>query len=153
MSDIFKKNIKDWIHLDNELKLLNERVKKLRDKRNKIHNDIIRYVLFILIPFLVFLVSKLFFFKINIKTFLKRFKIDNQKIHVEKKIYYLFFILLGYIVFEFFSLNFPLHKIDIYHEGQRLSSAYKSLLDDSLWSGSYVTVGIIYETIGTSDVL
>ena len=44
MSDIFKKNIKDWIHLDNELKLLNEQVKKLRDKRNKIHNDIIRYV-------------------------------------------------------------------------------------------------------------
>jgi uncharacterized coiled-coil DUF342 family protein len=44
MSDIFKKNIKDWIHLDNELKLLNEQVKELRDKRNDIHNDIIRYV-------------------------------------------------------------------------------------------------------------
>ena len=44
MSDIFKKNIKEWISLDNELKLLNEQVKKLRDKRNKIHNDIIMYV-------------------------------------------------------------------------------------------------------------
>ena len=44
MSDIFKKNIKDWIHLDNELKLLNEQVKELRNKRNDIHNDIIRYV-------------------------------------------------------------------------------------------------------------
>ncbi len=115
-------------------------------------NDIIRYVLFISIPFLAFLVSKLFFFKINIQDFLKSFKIDDQKFHVEKKIYYLFFILLGYIIFEFFSLNFPLHKIDIYHEGQRLSSAYKSLIDNSLWSGSYVTVGIIYETIATKFI-
>ena len=44
MSDIFKKNVKEWISLDNELRLLNEQVKELRDKRNDIHNDIIRYV-------------------------------------------------------------------------------------------------------------
>ena len=28
-----------------------------------------------------------------------------------------------------------------------LSSAYKYYLDGSLWSGSYVTIGIFYETI------
>ena len=44
MSDIFKKNIKDWVSLDNELRLLNEHVKELRDKRNSINEDIIRYV-------------------------------------------------------------------------------------------------------------
>tara|TARA_A100001015_G_C14923952_1_gene685463 strand:+ start:169 stop:519 length:351 start_codon:yes stop_codon:yes gene_type:complete len=44
MSDIFKKNIKEWVSLDNELRILNEQVKELRDKRNNIHDDIIRYV-------------------------------------------------------------------------------------------------------------
>jgi len=33
------------------------------------------------------------------------------------------------------------------HEGQQVSSAFKSSQDGSLWSGSYVTVGIFYETI------
>ena len=44
MSDIFKENIKEWISLDNEIRILSEQVKELRDKRNEIHNDIIRYV-------------------------------------------------------------------------------------------------------------
>ena len=44
MSDIFKKNIKEWVSLDNELRLLNEHVKEIRDKRNSINEDIIRYV-------------------------------------------------------------------------------------------------------------
>ena len=57
-----------------------------------------------------------------------------------------------YLATEFLSLTFSTHPIDIYHEGQRLSSAFKSLLDDSLWSGSYVTIGIIYETIGTKFI-
>ena len=33
-----------WISLDNEIRILSEQVKELRDKRNEIHNDIIRYV-------------------------------------------------------------------------------------------------------------
>ncbi len=44
MSDIFKKNIKQWNSLNNEIKLLNKQLKEVRNKRNEIHNDIIRYV-------------------------------------------------------------------------------------------------------------
>ena len=50
------------------------------------------------------------------------------------------------------SVNFPLHTLDFLHEGQVLSSAYKSLLDNSLWSGSYVTVGIFYETLSSKFI-
>ena len=35
--------IKDWMQLDNQLKLLNEKVKELRDKKNTVHNRIIDY--------------------------------------------------------------------------------------------------------------
>ena len=45
MSDIFKKNIKQWNSLNNEIKLLNKQLKEVRNKRNEIHNDIIRYCL------------------------------------------------------------------------------------------------------------
>ena len=37
--------------------------------------------------------------------------------------------------------------MDIYHEGQRLSSAFKFQKNSTLWSENFVTVGIIYETI------
>jgi hypothetical protein len=44
MSDIFKTNIKEWVSVDNELRILTEHVKELRDKRNEVNNNIIRYV-------------------------------------------------------------------------------------------------------------
>ena len=44
MSDIFKNNIKEWVSVDNELRILTEHIKELRDKRNKVNNNIIRYV-------------------------------------------------------------------------------------------------------------
>ena len=57
-----------------------------------------------------------------------------------------FLILIPFFL-EFLSVSFPVHKLDSFHEGQKLSSAYKSSLDGSLWSGSFVTIGIFFETI------
>ena len=54
------------------------------------------------------------------------------------------------IVFEFLSSSFPIHKIDSYHDGQKLSSAYKYFTTGSLWSGSYITVGVFYEILSPS---
>ena len=49
------------------------------------------------------------------------------------------------------KINFDVtvSKLDLFHEGQKLSSAYKSYLDGSLWSGSYVTISIFYETLSS----
>ena len=44
MSDIFKNNIKEWVSVDNEIRLLTEHIKELREKKNKVNNNIIRYV-------------------------------------------------------------------------------------------------------------
>ena len=78
-------------------------------------------------------------------------KIKDESYNSEKRSIFTIFLII-YLATEFLSLTFSTHLIDIYHEGQRLSSAFKSLLDDSLWSGSYVTIGIIYETIGTKFI-
>ena len=45
-----------------------------------------------------------------------------------------------------------MNKMDLYHEGQRLSAAFKNTLDGSLWSGSYVVVSIFHEIIGTKMI-
>ena len=49
-------------------------------------------------------------------------------------------------IVQFFSVPIEIF-LDVYHDGQKISSAFKSSIDGSLWSGSYVTVGIFYETL------
>ena len=44
MSDIFKEHIKEWVNLDNKLRDLTENVKELREKRNHVNDNIIRYI-------------------------------------------------------------------------------------------------------------
>ena len=120
---------------------------------NKHHalNDPLRFIFFILFPILVYLFFKFFIEK-------KKIDFDNLKfnsVQNEKGINNLFILNLILIVFlflEFFSIEFPLNKIDIYHEGQKLSAPFKSLIDEKLWSGSFVTTGIINENLGVKFI-
>ena len=112
-------------------------------------NDILRYLCFILIPVIIYFFTKLFFEKQTFNSFLSNFKIKRINYNQDITINIFLLILVIFLIFEFLSLNFPSSKIDIFHDGQRLSSAFKSKIDGSLWSGSYVSVGIIYETLGT----
>ncbi len=123
--------------------------------KNNYHglNDILRYLIFLIIPTTTILSFKYFtnkdFFS-ELSFFLNN--ASNNKF-VNKKNTYLnviYFIIISFLFLSLFSTNFPTYLIDSYHEGQRMSSAYKSLLDNSLWSGSYITVGIFYETLSSS---
>ena len=114
-------------------------------------NDILRYLFFLSLPCLVFIsykfFSQKFFFK-NISDFLIN---SNKEVVETKKTLLLFFLLFIFLlVIEFLSITFPIYGVDSFHDGQKLSSAYKHYTEGSLWSGSYVTVGIFYETLSTS---
>ncbi len=116
-------------------------------------NEIFRYAIFIFFPTSTYLICK-FFFEKNYFDKIKFFFITKKE-NFSKKVSYLniyFSIIILIVLLEFLSINFPNHLIDIYHEGQKLSSAYKSFLDGSLWSGSYITVGIFYETLSSKIV-
>ena len=116
-------------------------------------NDILRYLTFILFPFLIFLSLQFFYNKISFDKFFLQLKITEDIYYKELRLLNLILFLLLFLVFlEFFSISFTLDKLDLFHEGQRLSSAYKSLIDNSLWSGSYVTVGIFYETLSAKFI-
>ena len=113
-------------------------------------NDPLKYLVLILFPSITFLLCKIFIEKKKLKNFYLFFfnkqkleNIDNKRLNL---FFSIFFILL---IIEFFSLDFSYHKLDIFHSGQKLNSAFKSLIDNSLWSGSYVTSGVFIEIINT----
>ena len=113
-------------------------------------NDIVRYLSFILLPILAYILTKIYFgfnLRIPIRNFLYNktyFKNPKDKVSPIFLLIILFLILL-----EFLSISFPEYKLDSFHEGQKLSSAFKSFLDNSLWSGSFVTIGIFFETLSS----
>jgi hypothetical protein len=110
-------------------------------------NDIIRYLLFILVPIFSHCLYKSYYEKNFLKKLLFNLKTGNKKYFFEKKLLYIFVVVFFLLILEFFSNPLSIEKVDLFHAGQKLSSAFKSSIDNSLWSGSYVTVGIIYETL------
>mgnify|MGYP001166889945 CR=1 FL=1 len=123
------------------------------DNQFNAFNEIFRYAIFIFFPTSTYLICK-FFFEKNYFDKIKFFFITKKE-NFSKKVSFLniyFSIIILIVLLEFLSINFPNHLIDIYHEGQKLSSAYKSFLDGSLWSGSYITVGIFYETLSSKII-
>ena len=114
-------------------------------------NDVIRILTFIFIPLIFYLISKTIIYKENF--FLKlsnAFKLNNdlnKKQNIDFFLLILLLINILLIFFNFLSLEFPMHQMDIYHEGQKTSSSINFLNNNKLWSKNYITVGIIYETI------
>ena len=111
-------------------------------------NDPIKFLIFIFFPLTTFFSLKLILDKKKIITIFHSFKIDNKTVTIKSISLVILLIFILILIFEFLSNEFPYHKLDIFHSGQRLSAAYKSYLDNSLWSGSYITSGIITEVLG-----
>ena len=116
-------------------------------------NDVIRYIVFVILPLLTFIVVK-FFYNKNFFNQISFFFENEHNLNRSENSTYLISLLIIFLflIFNFLSLEFPTQKMDTFHEGQTLSSAYKSLIDNSLWSGSYVTVGIFYETLSSKFI-
>jgi len=113
-------------------------------------NDVTRYIVFVILPLLTFFIIK-FLFNKNFFYQISFFFEKEQNLYNSFNLTRLttLSIIFLFLFFNFLSLDFPTQNIDSYHEGQTLSSAYKSLMDNSLWSGSYITVGIFYETLSS----
>ena len=108
-------------------------------------NDPIRYLVFISLPLLTWLIGYIYFYNNKFDKFFYNFK--NSEIFLSKKnnfTNFTFVLIIFFLILEFLSLNFPINKLDLVHDGQQLSSAYRNYLDNSLWSNSYVIVGIFH---------
>ena len=111
-------------------------------------NDILRYIVFIFLPLSTWIVFYILIYKKKFDKFIYNFN-NKENFFIEKNNHtkFIFLLILSFTILEFLSLNFPLQKLDLIHEGQQLSAAFRNYLDNSLWSKSYVIVGIFFESI------
>lgn len=137
-----------WELINIKLKNENQIIGFYSEKNFNPLNDILGYIIFILAPTIFYVTWMQVIEKQNVLKIFKKIKIEknNELINANNNIY--FIILCLFLLLEFLSINFSTNKLDYYHEGQRLSAAYKNLIDNSLWSGSYITIGVFYEIIG-----
>ena len=112
-------------------------------------NDFFKYFIYIFLPIFTFIAVKFYFDKKIFINLLSNLRIKTKLYSPDKVIHVFLVITIFLLILEFLSIEFPLSKIDFFHEGQKLSGAYKNVADGSLWSGSYVVVGIIYEVLNT----
>jgi hypothetical protein len=104
-------------------------------------NDLIRYVFFISLPLLIFILLKLFLKKktINIKSLIFETERNITNNHIILGILSLIFLIL--VLLEFFSLSFPIKELDTVHDGDYLTSAQNYLSSKKFWLSSWVMHG------------
>ena len=124
-------------------------------KKNNPINEILRFLIFIFIPLLIFLVSYLKFnkketYEINPNDnnfFLKKVtKIFKDDIVINK----ITFILLIIITLEFFIIDFTkyVYEFDVFHEGTYLVPPINYIFKDSFWLSTLYDYGFVANNLG-----
>jgi len=111
-------------------------------------NETIRYVIFISLPLIVYLICIIIFRRQEIKEIKEIFFYDNSKTFyvIKNNLLALFFLIfLTLILLDFLSTNLPTHQIDIFHEGQWLTAGINYLKKGGYWTNSYITIGFFNE--------
>ena len=113
-------------------------------------NESIRYVTFISMPLIVYLVCIKIFKGQEIKQIKEIFYYDNSKTFYVTKNNLLVLCFLSFsalILLDFLSVNLPLHTIDTLHEGQWLTPGINYLKKGGYWIDSYITIGFFHEIL------
>ena len=114
-------------------------------------NDFLKFIVYIFLPLIAFITAKFYLDNKVFDNFFSNLNLKTKIYSFDVYIYIYFLTIIFLIIIELLSVQFPLNTIDFFHEGQKLSAAYKSKIDSSLWSGSYVVVGIIFDSIITKQ--
>ena len=111
-------------------------------------NETIRYVIFISLPLIVYLICIIIFRRQEIKEIKEIFFYDNSKTFyvIKNNLLALFFLIfLTLILLDFLSTDLPSQQIDIFHEGQWLTAGINYLKKGGYWTNSYITIGFFNE--------
>lgn len=104
-------------------------------------SDTIRYIVFIIFPLSIFLISFSYLKKNKVRNYIELIKYPQNKLGRKIKIKEIAIIFLIFIILQFTSLSFPLVGIDTFHDGELLSVAKNSLLNQSFFLNTYTIHG------------
>ncbi len=117
------------------------------NKNHHAYNDTVRFVFFLLVTLISYLLCINYVYKNNVKSIKE---IINTKIHSIKTnngcIQIILFI-LTLLVFDFLFIELPNSQLDILHEGQTLTASFNTLITNKFYSSSYITVGFFNEIV------
>ena len=115
-------------------------------------NDTIRYVIFISLPIISFIIFNYLFNKNNmlaLSGILKKNSFDNQNLKIkEHKL--LFLLLFSLIALEVITLNVSHYVLDTLHDGDYLTPAQNFFYYNQIWTASYTVHGgsnVIYPVL------
>lgn len=109
-------------------------------------NDNFRYIIFITLPILVYLLSYVINKNIKFNSINEYFVLEKNK----KKEYFSinFLSLFIFILFFFFISNeFNKNLVDLFHEGQALSGGLNFKINEKLWSNSFIVTGLFVDSL------
>ena len=128
-------------------------------------NDILRFIFFLSLPVL----TLVFYYQLKEKNIFTNFKkiiffnYNNFNYLNEKKdINFFSYIILFFLLLEFFSLNFLGYNFDVdfFHEGMWLTASQNLKINQGYWSSSYIVRGLfgdfypyfLWNTFGVESV-
>ena len=128
-------------------------------------NDILRFIFFLSLPVL----TLVFYYQLTEKNIFTNFKkiiffnYNNFNYSNEKKVINFFsYIILFFLLLEFFSLNFLGYNFDVdfFHEGMWLTASQNLKINQGYWSSSYIVRGLfgdfypyfLWNTFGVESV-
>jgi hypothetical protein len=118
-------------------------------------NEVLRFLAFVVFPIIIFLITYLICFKnetYNLNPYRDDFFLKEKylKVSDNNRIEITSYILLLFIIIDFFIIDFNLYitDIDIFHEGTPLVPPLNYLSSGSLWLSTMYDYGLIGNNIG-----
>ena len=107
-------------------------------------NEIIRFIIFLIIPIATFLVSFIYFYSDKTYKFKEIIKINFFKTQSSNNLNFLFYLILLVLFIQFFILDFENlnYPLDIFHEGVWLTPSSNFLFTGNFWTSSFIERGL-----------
>jgi hypothetical protein len=101
------------------------------------NNNLVRYLFFTLFPIFTFLMLTKITWKDKVNKLSNIYVLDHPRYNHDKKLFGLLIIIIIFSFINFILSDFPLHKIDILHEGLALGNGYNSKITKSFWINTF----------------
>ena len=130
-----------WTHISLNFSNITGATGAITKKNYSTDADTLRYIIFILLPLIIFTTSIYFFKRKQTKDFFDLIKFPNENIDTNYNFFFPLFILLFFVVIQFLSLNLPDGPIDTFHDGELFSVTKNTLLNNNFIVDTYTIHG------------